>query len=96
MTPTDVDITKPPAYEGERLLFVCRDPFGSGAYIFPFTDGTALIVRESGGWSRWAEDAWEIGPLSRGPRCSWSWVPAAVRAEVWRRAAELDDLLLDA
>jgi hypothetical protein len=89
----DIDITNPPHYDGERLLHVCRDPFGSGAYVFPFSDGTALVVRENGGWSRWAEDGCEVRSLSAGPRCAWSWVPGPVRAEVWRRSTELDELL---
>lgn len=93
MQATDIDITTPPTFDGERILHVCLDPFGSGAYIFPISDGTALVVRAAGGWSRWAEDDCEVRPLSNGPRCSWSWVPAPVRAEVWRRATELDDLL---
>lgn len=92
--PVDIDISTPPSYDGERLLHVCSDPYGTGAWVFPFSDGTALVVAAGGSRSRWVEAEWEVQSLGRGPRCPWTWVPGPVRAEVWRRAHELDDLLV--
>lgn len=89
----DIDITNPPTYDGERLLHSCEDPYGTGAHVFLFSDQTALVVSAAGGHSRWVEEDWEVSSLSRGLRRPWTWVPAAVRAEVWRRAVELDALL---
>jgi hypothetical protein len=94
MHATDIDITTPPTYDGERLLHACSDPYGSGAYIFLFSDQTALAVGSGGTHSRWVEEAWEVKSLSNGPRCAWTWIPGPVRAEAWRRALELDDLLV--
>lgn len=84
------EITEPPSFDGERLLHVCADPYGSDAFVFPFSDGTALIVNARGSHSRWSEEPWEVGALARGARCPWTWVPGQVRAEVWRRAMEKD------
>lgn len=86
-----LDITHPPTCEGERLLYACADPFGSGAYVFRFGDHGALLVAAGGTRSRWLEEAWKMAALSGGPRYAWTWVPGPVRAEVWRRALEPDD-----
>lgn len=86
----DIDIAVPPTYDGQRLLHACDDPYGSGAHVFLFSDETALVVSAAGTHSRWVEEGWEVGSLSRGPRRPWTWVPAIVRVEVWPRAVELD------
>lgn len=84
-----LDVAALPAFDGERLLYVCTDPFGEGRFAFMFSDGTVLLVLAAGACSRWLEEPHDLQMWTRGARTAWAWVPAPVRAEVHRRCSEL-------
>jgi hypothetical protein len=85
-----------PQYDGVRLRDVLDNHRQGDQFLATFEDGTTLCVSSTGRHSAWQDDFLNLDPWTLASTVAYADLPAPIRAEILRRADELDALLRDA